>query len=485
MGQSDSSRWPQSLEAGEVAAILDRLQPAHAAQARRLMADAGARQPVHTVYGGAHLFKADIPAKFGRLAIRSLQEYAPNFAVFAKTLGLSGADRLPDTQAEIALLQSQLETDGDRLKQVLEPAWRAWTVYRRVLAKLEREPVEDFRIDFEDGYGNRLDAEEDGHAVQAAGELAKGMAEGSLPPFIGIRIKPLTHDLAARGIRTLDLFISSLLARTGGRLPANFAVTLPKITHPEQVGALADLLGMLEARHALTDGSIKLDLLIETPQALIDETGSIALPRLLAATRGRCVAIHLGPYDYTASLDITAAHQHLLHPACDVARHLMQIAVAGTGIRVVDGPTNVMPIGPHRGEALNTSQRLENQTVVHRAWKRHAKHVRHALSRGYYQGWDLHPAQLPARYGIVFDDFLAGLAPASQRLANFLAQAAQATLSGDVFDDEATGQGLLNYFLRAVTCGAITEQEALASGLTLAELRQRSFLAILAARRRI
>jgi len=64
-------------------------------------------------------------------------------------------------------------------------------------------------------------------------------------------------------------------------------------------------------------------------------------------------------------------------------------------------------------------------------------------------------------------------------------KAAQATLVGDVFDDAATGQGLLNYFLRAMNCGAITEEEAVAkSGLTLDELRGRSFAKILQLRSR-
>jgi hypothetical protein len=60
---------------------------------------------------------------------------------------------------------------------------------------------------------------------------------------------------------------------------------------------------------------------------------------------------------------------------------------------------------------------------------------------------------------------------------------AQATLVGDVFDDAATGQGLLNYFLRALNCGAITEEEVLATGLSVEEVRCRSFAKIVAERR--
>ena len=98
--------------------------------------------------------------------------------------------------------------------------------------------------------------------------------------------------------------------------------------------------------------------------------------------------------------------------------------------------------------------------MVHRAWKLHYNHIQHSLTNAFYQGWDLHPAQLPTRYAAVYSFFLDGLEAASERLKNFVEKAAKATLVGDVFDDAATGQGLLNYFLRAVNCGALTEEEA-------------------------
>ena len=176
----------------------------------------------------------------------------------------------------------------------------------------------------------------------------------------------------------------------------------------------------------------------------------------------------------------------MIHPACDFARHVMQVTTAGRGVMLSDGATNIMPIPPHRsGERTLTGRELEeNRRAVHSAWKLHADHVRHSLVNGYYQGWDLHSAQLPTRYGANYAFFLEGLEAASARLKAFVAKAGQATLVGEVFDDAATGQGLLNYFLRAWSCGAITEQEAVdKSGLTLAELRGRSFVRILKGRR--
>jgi citrate lyase beta subunit len=477
-----------TLSPAAIEPINERLREANARFAARYPGESGRRQPVHTVYGGAHLFKSDTAVRLGATARQSLNEYGPDFAAFARALSLPGAAGLPSDQNEIARLAARLGDAPDQVKSENHAAWFAWSVYTRVKDKLQREPVEDFRIDFEDGYGNRSDAEEDGHAVAAAAEVAKGLAAGTLPPFIGIRIKPFTEELRARSVRTFDLFVTALLERTNGKLPPNFVVTLPKVVAPEQVAALVDLFDLFEAGSGLAAGALKMEMMIETTQSIINERGESNLPLLLAAARGRCVAAHFGTYDYTASCSITAAHQHLLHPACDFARHAMQVAFGGTGLWLSDGATNIMPVAPHRagaGGALTPEQIAENRAVVHHAWRLHFEHARHSLTNAYYQGWDLHPAQLPSRYAAVYSFFLESLDAASERLRNFVAKAAQATLVGDVFDDAATGQGLLNYFLRAVNCGALSEQEA--EGLTSLspdELRSGSFVKILRGRQK-
>jgi citrate lyase beta subunit len=432
------------------------LTKAHEAYTRAYPGESLRRQPVHTVYGGAQLFKAETARKIGKVALAALREYAPDAMELAWCLDL------PRHQ--------------DFAKRV----------YERVEAKLEREAVEDFRIDFEDGYGHRPGAEEDEHAVGTAEHVARGLAEGTLPPFIGIRIKSLSEELFERAARTLELFITTLLERTGGKLPENFVVTLPKITSPEEVTALVRMLEVLEQDRGLPAGALKLELMVETPQSLFDAQGRLALPSLVAAAEGRCVAAHLGVYDYTASLNITAAHQSMAHPACDFARHVAQVSLAGTGVALSDGATNVMPVGPHKRDdasMLTMEQQKENREAVHRAWRLAYEHTRRSLALGYYQGWDLHPAQLPVRYAAVYAFFLEGMDAASRRLKSFLEKAAQATLLGNVFDDAATGQGLLNSFLRGIACGAITEEEAQAAGLSLEELRSRSFLKIVEGRR--
>ena len=424
--------------------LYDRLARANLAQTILYPGDRATRQPVHTLYGGAHLFRPDSMAKLGELARRSLSEYAPNASILAAALELS-----PEV---------------------------GQAIYLRVVDKLTREPVEDYRIDFEDGYGNRPDLEEDGHAESAA--RAAAVARG-MPPVFGIRIKPLTEDLRERSVRTLDIFFSTLAHHAGGPLPSRVVVTLPKITSLDQVAVLVDLLDLLEHKLAVAHGTVGIELMVETPRAIVDAGGRAALPDLVRAAGTRCLGVHLGPYDYAASVDITAAYQTPAHPACDFARDMMQATLAGTGVWLADGPTTIMPIGPHRStpeHSLTTPQLEENRAVVHRGWKLHYEHVRRALARGFYQGWDLHPAQLPARYAAVYAFFREGLPAASERLRALIARLAQATRVGEVFDDAATGQGLLNYFLRAVACGAITETEAMEhSGLTLADLQTRSF----------
>lgn len=414
------------------------------------------RQPVHTLYGGAHLFSSQMAPKMNEGALRSLQDYAPDAATLARALGQTGQEAL----------------------------WKM--VYERIVKKLRAESVEDFRIDFEDGYGNRPDAEEDGHAASTALEVVKGMAEKTLPPFIGIRVKTLSEECAPRSIRTLDVFMTTLLTATKGKLPENFVVTLPKIVHVGQCVAFHRALTAIEKKMRLKPGTIRVEIMVETPQSILGPEGASPLRAFVNAFAGRCRGAHFGTYDYTALCNITAAHQTMINPVCDFAKHVMQVSLAGTEVMLSDGATNVMPVGPHKpieGRPISRSQMDENTAVVHRAWRLAYSHIRHSLETGYYQGWDLHPAQLPIRYAAIYCFFLEGMESAAARLRAFMDKAAKATLLGDVFDDAATGQGLLNYFLRGMSCGAVTEQEALSTGLTIEDFRSRSFLKILERRK--
>ena len=311
----------------------DTLRAANLAFAARYPGEAGSRQPVHTVYGGAQLFGPDAARKLGDVAQHALRDYAPDAESLGAALGIADHPALA-------------------------------TIYSRVASKLQREPIEDFRIDFEDGYGNRPDAEEDGHCVAVAEALAVGMKQGTLPPFIGIRIKPLNEELRARSTRTMELVLTELVQRAGS-LPENFVVTVPKIVILEQVEFVVRELSRLEQKLGLAAGTLKFEVMVETPQIVVDYDGRSLLPRIPAVSDGRLTGAHFGTYDYTAGVNITAAHQRMRHPACDFAKHFMQVSLAGTGVWLSDGSTTIMPVPIHRGESLSAAQVQANRDSVH------------------------------------------------------------------------------------------------------------------------
>ena len=472
-----------SIQENEKESILNELRTANHRFQKIYPGDKPGRQPVHTVYGGANLFKSDTCIKMGEVALKSLQTYAPNFAVLARVLKFDGYEHLPHLAKDVDELSQKLAamSENDRRK---EAGWLSFSVYNKILHKLKTEPVEDFRIDFEDGFGNRPDDEEDATAINAAKELAAGMNNNTIPPFIGIRIKPFTEDLKSRGVRTLDLFVTTLLSLTNGKLPDNFIVMLPKVTIPEQMATMVKLFNILEERNGLPPGTLKMETMVEATQIIMDDEGRNPLMRIIRASEGRCLAAHFGTYDYTASAGITAKYQTMAHPVCDFAHHMTKVALGGTGIFISDGATNIMPIGPHRGENLTYEQQTENREAVYRAWRIGFQHTSHSLINGMYQGWDLNPAQLPMRYAATYAFFLSSYDEAVVRLKTFVERAAISTLTGDIFDDAATGQGLLNFFLRAMNCGAISKEETLATGLSIEEIQSRSFYSILEGRRK-
>ena len=308
-------------------------------------------------------------------------------------------------------------------------------VAERVRRKLEAEPIEDLRLDFEDGYGDCGDAE-DADAVTAATLVHEAVSAGSAPPFIGIRFKCFEQSTRERGLRTLDLFLGTLIDRGG--LPDGLVLTLPKVSTIAQVEAMVEVAELLEGAHGLEAGRIRFEVQVETPQLVLGAEGSSPLAQLPLAAPGRITSLHYGTYDYSASLGIAAAYQSMEHPAADLAKQLMQLAVAGTGIRLSDGSTNILPIGDRAEEA----------------WALHARLVRRSLERGFFQGWDMHAHQLPTRFLATYAFYREGFAPAAARLRAYLSKDA-----GAVLDEPATARALAWFVLRGVQCGAIGADE--------------------------
>ncbi|MEU0395253.1 aldolase/citrate lyase family protein [Streptomyces sp. NPDC006208] len=413
MGQQE--KVATSLAGAVSEGISASLAPVDAELARRYPGDPGTRQPVHTVYVPGNAFEADTIRSWGDAALAALDEHAPDAASLARVLGLS-----------------------DEL---------AGPVYTRVRAKLEREPVEDLRVDFEDGYAGR---EEDADAARAAHLISDAYDRGTAAPYMGIRMKCMEAAVRDRGIRTLDIFLTGLME--AGGLPDGLVLTLPKVTYVEQVTAMVRLLEEFEKARGLQAGRIGFEIQIETSQSILAADGTATVARMIDAAEGRATGLHYGTFDYSACLGVSAAYQASDHPAADHAKAIMQVAAAGTGVRVSDGSTNVLPVGPAE--------------KVHDAWRLHYGLTRRALARAYYQGWDMHPGHLPTRYAAVFAFYREGFEQAAARLAAYANQA-----GGDVMDEPATAKALSSYLLRGIDCGALdTAEVARLTGLSRAEL---------------
>jgi OHCU decarboxylase len=395
----------------EVLAEVDALlAPADAALAAGWPGEPGTRQPVHTVYVPADQATDDIVVTYGRAALAALDEHAPDAAAMARVVDLPG--------------------------DVVEAVWP------RVLAKLDRQPIEDLRVDLEDGYGVRSDDEEDFDAA-AAGTLLVGLSGRPGSPFVsGVRIKSLEAPTRERALRSFDLVVGALV--DSGGLPNGFVVTLPKVTSVDQVRAMVTVCERLESAYRLATGSLRFEVQVETPQAILGADGTATVARVVHAAEGRCAGLHYGTYDYSAALGIAPAEQSMSHPVADYAKAVMQVAAAGTGVRVSDGSTNLLPVG--------------DRDAVHAAWTVHAGLVTRSLTHGIYQGWDLHPAQLPTRYLATYAFYRAGGPAATKRLRGYVARA-----HGGVLDEPATALALAAFLLRAVDCGAVDLDEVLAA----------------------
>jgi citrate lyase beta subunit len=390
---------PGELAARLSAELDERLAGADAALARGYPGERPGRQPVHTVYVPADRYAADLVPAYGAAALGVIDAHADAFAA------LAGDDDL----------------------------------VARVRAKLAAEPVEDLRVDFEDGYVGKSDADEDADVLRAAAALAGSQQAGAAAPFGGIRIKCFEAPTRGRAIRTLTAYVATLREHGGSR--EGWVVTLPKVTSVDQVEAMVHVCEVLDLRF---------EVQVETPQSILGPDGTALVARMVHAGGERLTGLHYGTYDYSAFTGIAAGYQSLEHPVADHAKLVMQAAAAGTGVRLSDGSTNVLPVG-------------DTDAVVS-AWHNHHRLVRRSLEHGYYQGWDLHPAQLPTRYAATYAFYREGLSSALDRLQAYVGH-----VEGAIADEPATARALGRYVLRGVDCGAVDEAEV--RGLDL-----RSFL---------
>lgn len=397
-----------SLGAGDLAGAEEALASTDLLLETAYPGDSGERQPIHTVYVPGDRYSAGLAGEWGATALTAVEAFG-GFDRLVAELGVAEADR--------------------------------GAIAERARAKLAAEPIEDLRIDFEDGFGDRGDAAEDAAVVAAAHALADDLAAGTAPPFVGIRFKCFEADTRDRGIRTLDLFLTTLVGRTGPEgLPVGLVLTLPKVTTVPQVEVMVRLLERLESELGLPARCLGFEVQVETPQLIVGAGGTIPVAELLHRGDGRITGLHYGTYDYSASLGVAAAQQSMEHPAADFAKQVMQVAAAGTGVRLSDGSTNVIPGGD------------EASTLA--AWQLHARLVRRSLERAYYQGWDLHPAHLPSRFVASYAFFRDGVEQVATRLRNYVEHNTDGFL-----DEPATARALAGFLARGVQSGAVSGEE--------------------------
>jgi citrate lyase beta subunit len=359
----------------------------------RYPGDSATPQPVHTVYVSAADATPSTPADWGEAAIALLDEHGEEF------------DELGD-DAVLALVRRRLAT----------------------------APIQDLRLDFEDGYGRPDDETEDRDAVEAGRTLAALRLDAC-----GVRIKGLIAAEYRRAVRTLELTLDS-----AGGVPDGFVFTVPKLRAAQQVTTAVLLCEALEKAHGLTAGTLRFELQIESPQAIIGPDGTATVAAAIHRSAGRCAGLHYGTYDYSAACGIAPQHQALDHPVADHAKAVMLAAAAQTGVPVADGSTQVIPIGRH-------------DQVVH-AIRRHHHLVTRSLERGYYQGWDMHSGHLVTRWLANFTFFQNALAVAARRLQAYLVRR-----GGSVVDEPATAEALASVVLRGLDCGAFTPHDVLAA----------------------
>ncbi|MEW2484307.1 aldolase [Mycobacterium sp. NPDC049093] len=396
------------LDDAVLADVDRRLSAADTQLVNRYPGDDGRQQPVHTVYIPGNRYSATLPADWGATALAAGKDAGGLDAVAALVGASGGTDCEPETLA--VLVENKLAT----------------------------QPIEDLRIDFEDGYGTFDDATEDADVAQAVAALRIALDAGTSTPFVGTRFKCFEAGTRARGLRTLDMFVSGLVE--SGGLPDGLTLTLPKVTSVDQVEAMVVVASALEGANELPAGRIRFEVQVETPQAILGADGRAPVAQFIHAGQGRVSSLHYGTYDYSASLGIAAAYQSMEHPAADHAKNVMQLAVAGTGVHMSDGSTNILPVGDPDNVAV--------------AWKLHARLVRRHLERGIYQGWDMHPAQLVTRYLATYAFYRGAFAPAATRLRNYVHR-----LDSIVMDEPATARALANVIHRGSACGALTVDE--------------------------
>ena len=343
-GMPESSDAAELLRGSDLAALDARLESTDQLLETRFPGDDGRRQPVHTVYVPADRYHPDLPAQWGAAAAACV------------------------------------EARRDRGGLAAPPGWIDGSPPRSPLAscaKLAAEPIEDLRLDFEDGYGPRPDDEEDARRRGDGEPLAD-----AAPPGPRRRCRPAVQVL--RGAdppprATHPRPVPRHPARRPAACPTGWSSRCPRSARSSQVAGHGRRSAGGSRRRRTPRRSLRFEIQVETPQLIIGADGTRPVA---AADPRRWRAGHRPALRHLRLQRLAAASPRPTrpcdHPAADFAK---QVDAGGRR--------------RHRGAPV---RRLHQRAAgrrpaqVHAAWRLHAGLVRRALERGFYQGWDLHPA---------------------------------------------------------------------------------------------
>jgi citrate lyase beta subunit len=400
----------------------------------------------HTFYGGAHLFKETTFSRMTQLGQQGFERFFATPKALGDWYDLVFHVPADNVKIEGALRQGSVgfsEADLTQLHTLLK-------------ACISRQFLEDYRIDFEDGYGVHEPTEELAQAERSAKVLAQVLASApSLEalPNVGIRLKPFSGGQAAHSVRLLGHFFETLQANVSLEKLPSFWVTLPKCRMAAEGVKLAQLLESLEVALGLASNTFGMELMFETLEG-IQALGNRDfvqhwLPEVADGCCQRPTALVLGTFDTCAEWGIASRNQGHQHPLMDYVR--LQALGWGNqiGAQVVDSITRTVPQLSMDGEPLAV----------------HGRHVAHSLALGVSAGWDIHPLQVLARHAVRLAMVFSGLSAALERLERFLTARTHASRVGAGFDDLATVRGLVLQLEQAERLGLVSVQQIIAQGV--------------------
>ena len=204
----------------------------------RYPGDSLGRQPVHTVYGGAHLFTRRHRAEAGRAR-----------AARARRVRARRGERSPRRSAR-ARADAAASRRRLRARRATSSARAGRGLPHRLRGRLRQPPRR------RGGRPRAAPPRARWRAGCARARCRRSSASASS--------RSPTSCARARAAHARPVPDRRCVARRGGSCPTNFVVTLPKVTMPEQVAALVELFERSSGALGLAPGALRIEIMVET-----------------------------------------------------------------------------------------------------------------------------------------------------------------------------------------------------------------------------